>query len=76
MNSTIHFAGISGSLRKGSFNTMLLNNALQMLPEGVTMEIISISEIPVYNGDFDLPMDDKRPEPVNNSEGALRKQML
>lgn len=73
MSSTIHFAGLSGSLRKGSFNTMLLNSAMQMLPEGVTMEIISISEIPVYNGDFDLPIANTRPEPVNKFRDSIAK---
>lgn len=73
MEQTIHFAGISGSLRKGSFNTMLLNTAKGLLPEGVTMEIISIADIPLYNGDLDLPEANQRPETVQNFRDALAR---
>lgn len=43
--------GISGSLRKGSFNTALLNNAAQLLPEGTTLDIRTLHGIPLYNAD-------------------------
>ena len=49
MKTRLHFIGISASLRKGSFNTMLLNAAAGLLPEGVTIEIVSIADIPNYN---------------------------
>src|SRR5258706_5623124 len=45
--------GISGSLRSGSFNTMLLNQAAGSVPEGVRFEIGSIRDIPLYNGDIE-----------------------
>jgi chromate reductase len=45
--------GISGSLRKGSFNTMLLNAAAKLTPSGTTIEIASIREIPLYDGDVE-----------------------
>jgi chromate reductase, NAD(P)H dehydrogenase (quinone) len=45
--------GISGSLRKGSFNTMLLKNAAQLMPEGTSLEIGSIKGIPLYDGDLE-----------------------
>lgn len=69
----LHFTGISGSLRKDSFNTKLLNNVVQLLPEEVTMEIISIADIPIYNGDMDLPIAKGRPEPVNKFRETLAK---
>jgi chromate reductase len=47
----VRVLGISGSLRKYSFNTGLLKAALQMMPEGMEMEIISLATIPLYNGD-------------------------
>ena len=65
MNRPIHLVGISGSLRKGSYNTMLLNAATALLPEGVTVETVSIQDIPVYNADDDIPTSPKRPETVN-----------
>ena len=45
--------GISGSLRSGSFNTMLLNQAARAVPAGASFEIGSIKDIPLYNGDVE-----------------------
>lgn len=45
--------GISGSLRKKSFNTALLRAAVEWMPEGSTLEIASIADIPLYNGDVE-----------------------
>ena len=44
---------ISGSLRKGSFNTALLRAALTMAPEGVEIIEGSIHGIPPYDGDVE-----------------------
>jgi chromate reductase, NAD(P)H dehydrogenase (quinone) len=73
MHSPIHFVGISGSLRKGSFNTMLLNNSMKLLPEGVTMEITSISDIPLYNADLDLPIAKQRPSVITEFRNILSR---
>ena len=43
--------GVSGSLRRGSFNTAALRTAQELAPEGMTIEIADISEIPPYNDD-------------------------
>jgi len=43
--------GISGSLRQASFNTALLNNASQLLPEGVSLDIHTLHGIPLYDAD-------------------------
>ena len=45
--------GISGSLRRGSFNTALLRAARTLMPEGATLEVGSIKDIPLYNGDVE-----------------------
>jgi chromate reductase len=47
----IHVLGISGSLRKGSYNSALLNAASELLPEGMTLEKFDLSSIPFYNED-------------------------
>ncbi|HZB90914.1 MAG TPA: NAD(P)H-dependent oxidoreductase [Stellaceae bacterium] len=43
--------GISGSLRKGSFNSAALRAAQELVPEGMSLEIADIAEIPLYNDD-------------------------
>jgi chromate reductase, NAD(P)H dehydrogenase (quinone) len=73
MNSSVHLIGISGSLRKGSFNTMLLHNVMDLLPEGVTMEIVSFADIPIYNADLDLPIAQERPGSVVAFRNVLAK---
>jgi chromate reductase, NAD(P)H dehydrogenase (quinone) len=45
--------GISGSLRTGSYNTTLLKCAAGLVPEGSTLEIKSINDIPLYSGDLE-----------------------
>lgn len=45
--------GLSGSLRRGSFNTMLLRAATELQPAGTTIDIGSIRGIPLYDGDVE-----------------------
>ena len=42
---------IAGSLRTRSYNTMLLNAAIELAPSGLTVEVGSIRGIPLYDGD-------------------------
>ena len=71
MSDYIQLVGLSGSLRKGSYNTMLLKAASQLLPLNVSMEIISIEDIPLYNADLDLPSAKNRPQPVEHFRKML-----
>lgn len=48
--------GVSGSLRKGSFNTALLHVAAELAPEGCTVQIESIHGIPLYNADLEAKL--------------------
>ena len=45
--------GISGSLRSGSFNTLLLQQAASAAPAGTRIELGSIKDIPLYDGDVE-----------------------
>ena len=54
--------GISGALRRASYNTALLRAAVELAPAGLTIEVASIREIPLYDGD--LEAERGIPEPV------------
>jgi chromate reductase len=71
MSEFIQLVGMSGSLRKGSYNTMLLKAAAQLLPTDVSMDIVSIEDIPLYNADLDLPAAKQRPEVVDHFRKML-----
>ncbi|MGA3007361.1 MAG: NADPH-dependent FMN reductase, partial [Opitutaceae bacterium] len=61
--------GLSGSLRKGSFNTALLNAAAGLMPEGARLEVKSIHGIPLYNGDDEAARG--IPSPVQELKAAI-----
>jgi chromate reductase, NAD(P)H dehydrogenase (quinone) len=67
--------GISGSLRSGSFNTMLLRHAQSLLPEGVTLDVVDITGIPFFDADVeaagtpDVVLDIKRR--ITEADGVL-----
>jgi len=52
MKKNYHFIAISGSLRKESYNTMVLKATKKLVPVEVSIEQLSIADIPMY--DFDL----------------------
>ena len=45
--------GLSGSLRRGSYNSALLRVAVELAPAGCEIEIASIREISLYDGDVE-----------------------
>jgi chromate reductase, NAD(P)H dehydrogenase (quinone) len=45
--------GISGSLRRGSYNAALLRAAARLMPEEATLEVASIRGIPLYDADVE-----------------------
>ena len=49
----MHLIGISGSLRRGSYNSALLRAVAGFMPDGTNLDIRSIAEIPLYNGDVE-----------------------
>ena len=48
---TITIAGITGSLRKGSYNRAALRAAAECMPEGAVLKILDLSELPFLNED-------------------------
>jgi chromate reductase len=49
---TMKILGLSGSLRKGSYNGMVLRAAGEVLPDGATLEIAGIGDLPLYDDDL------------------------
>jgi chromate reductase len=66
----MNILGISGSLRKGSWNTAALRAVAGLLPEGVKLDIAEIGDLPLMNQD--LEQNGKYPAPVER----LRAQIL
>lgn len=61
--------GLSGSLRKGSFNSALLRTAAGLTPDGVELIIGMIDGIPLYNGDIEE--NDGIPMPVQTLKNLI-----
>ena len=69
MTSPIHVLGISGSLRRASWNTGLLHAAGELLPEGMSLEIADLADVPLYNQDHDGPA---APEAIKQFKERIR----
>ncbi|MDY7525186.1 NADPH-dependent FMN reductase [Sphingomonas sp. 10B4] len=55
--TAIRIAAVSGSLRASSINTALLRTIASGAPEGVSVELVSLGALPLFNPDLeaDLP---------------------
>ena len=51
MNKPIRILGIAGSLRKGSYNHGALRAAVELVPDGATLEVFDLDGIPGFNQD-------------------------
>ena len=51
MPKPLRIAGISGSLRKDSYNTAAIRAAMELAPEGVQIELHLLHDIPPFNQD-------------------------
>jgi len=61
--------GISGSLRKASWNTAALRAVPALLPDGNEFSIAEIGDLPLINQD--LEVDGKYPDPVQRLRSAI-----
>jgi chromate reductase len=60
--------GICGSLRKASLNMAALRACLELVPQGMTLRITSIADLPIFNQDvFDAGM----PEPAKRLRAEI-----
>ena len=60
--------GISGSLRKGSLNTKLLHACVGLLPAGASLEIATLHDVPLYDGDVEAAA---FPQPVTRLKDQI-----
>jgi len=72
---TVRVLGISGSLRRGSFNTAALRAVQELAPAGMTIETFDIAPIPLYNEDvrqqgFPSPVEELRRR-IKQADGFL-----
>lgn len=61
--------GIAGSLRRGSYNRMLLRAAVDLAPAQMHIEPFDLADVPLYNADLDTDSD--RPAPVRALKHAV-----
>lgn len=62
---------LSGSLRRGSYNTALLRAARTLAPQGVELEIATLQGVPLYDGDVEASSG--VPDVVQRLKQALRQ---
>ncbi len=68
-DKTLQVLGISGSLRKASYNTAALRACAELMPDGMNLTIATIGDLPMYNQDiFDAGI----PAAVRRFEAELR----
>lgn len=64
----IKILGISGSLRKGSYNRMLLRAALALLPTDAQLEIVEVGDMPLMDQDLESNL----PESVKKFKAKVK----
>ncbi len=66
----IRVLGISGSLRRGSYNTAALRAAAELAPPGMTIEIAPLDKLPFY--DADVEREEGFPPAVEELRDSIR----
>ena len=65
---TLHILAISGSLRKGSYNTALLRAAADIAPQSIKIDIFGIGDLPLFDADVEAA---GNPKPVQIFRSAV-----
>ena len=68
--SKVTILGISGSGRKSSYNSALLEAAKHLLPPDATLEVVDVSRLPLYNQDLEHDLPDAVRELKKKIRGA------
>ena len=67
-SSTAHILGLSGSLRKRSYNTALLRAAADIAPDDMKVEIFPLAGMPMFNADLEA---EGHPREVSELRAAI-----
>ncbi|MEM2029534.1 MAG: NAD(P)H-dependent oxidoreductase [Candidatus Bathyarchaeia archaeon] len=68
-NKPLLIVGFAGSLRKSSYNRMLLRAALNLLPKDAKLEILDLEGLPLFNQDLEYDM----PETVKRFKSKIKE---
>lgn len=66
----INLLGISGSLRSGSLNTAVIRGLQNILPKGVSMRLMTLEALPLYNEELDT---DQPPRAIAELRDSIAK---
>ncbi|MEM1581057.1 MAG: NAD(P)H-dependent oxidoreductase [Candidatus Bathyarchaeia archaeon] len=69
LDNSLLIVGFAGSVRKSSYNKMLLRAALELLPKNTKIEILDLHGLPLFNQDLEYDM----PEAVKQFKNKIRK---
>jgi chromate reductase len=53
MPETLRILAFAGSLRRNSYNRALLRAAIELAPDDLTLEVVDLAPIPLYDGDVE-----------------------
>ncbi|MEN9558606.1 MAG: hypothetical protein RL141_975 [Candidatus Parcubacteria bacterium] len=68
MTTPLRILGISGSLRKESYNKKLLDAAKALCPDGAEMTLLDWANVPLFNQDLEM----NPPQAVTEVKAAIR----
>lgn len=75
MAQSVTLLGFAGSLREGSYNKMLIRNAIEEAPEYLKINFFDLAGIPLYNYDIEQEGDPERvgqfKEAIKDADGLL-----
>lgn len=63
--------GLSGSLRKASFNTAVLHACKDLMPQGASLDACTLHGVPLYDGDLEAA--EGLPQAVQDLQAALKQ---
>ncbi len=69
-DDTIHVLGIAGSLRRGSYNRLLVRAAQRLAPDGLVVHEFDLADVPLFDADVEQRGD---PEGVVAWKLAIRE---